>query len=377
MQAVRNRLGTSALDRRTGWLARQILGRRFPAHAPRRMLVYYHPSAIGWAQIYPFIFYADQIRAHYGVETRFLPVDEFLERLAPQCGEADIVLVQPWFTVEPDTLERALSHLRDRRPNTQISFIDSYAHSDLRLGRYVDPYIQFYLKKSLFRDRSLYLRAWRGDTNLTEFFGDLHGLEQTETDWQTPESLLPKLRLSPNFHMASNFLRELMKNKQLPDKPRQIDIQIRLGCKGSPWYSAMRNHSLEAVSAIPGLILSPPGKVSYKEYMAEMARAKICFSPFGYGELCWRDIEGVMAGAVLLKPDMDHLETLPDLYEKNITYQAVEWDLSDLPQVADNILSNPALQQDITQLAYAKLANYAQSGQFVSDMDFLFENAPH
>jgi hypothetical protein len=39
-----------------------------------------------------------------------------------------------------------------------------------------------------------------------------------------------------------------------------------------------------------------------------LTNSKLCFSPFGYGELCWRDIEGLSDGGCLIKPDMGHLQ---------------------------------------------------------------------
>lgn len=376
-QAFTRWLGTNALNKYTKRFAQPILARPFAKKGARRLLIYFNPLEISWVQIYPYLFYANQIKDTYDVEIRCLPIDDFLTRQPPKCGPADLVLIQPWFTVDHDVLRNALDHLLTQNPEAQVSFIDSYAHSDLRLGHVVDPYIRFYLKKSFFKDRSLYLRAYRGDTNLTEYFGDLYGIDQPLVDWATPESLLPKLRLSPNFHMAPRFLNMLAKGHQLPEGERALDIQTRLGKKGSPWYSAMREHAMKAAFDLPGLKLSPPGKLSYPRYMAEMEDAKICFSPFGYGELCWRDIEAIVTGAILLKPDMDHLETLPDLYEKGVTYHAVDWDLSDLPSAVEYILSHPDMRSDMARTAHQRLLNYVDTAQFVEDINFLFDDAQH
>ena len=52
-------------------------------------------------------------------------------------------------------------------------------------------------------------------------------------------------------------------------------------------------------------------------------------SPFGYGEICFRDFEAVLSGALLLKPDCGHLETWPDIYGEG-TYVPLDWMASDL-----------------------------------------------
>ncbi len=107
--------------------------------------------------------------------------------------------------------------------------------------------------------------------------------------------------------------------------------------------------------------------------MAEMGRSKICASPFGYGELCWRDVEAFLAGAVLLKPDMSHLDTLPDLYRPWETYAPIAWDFSDLAEVVDRLLSDEALRSRIALAAFEETKRYLSEKRFVQDIRFVFE----
>ena len=71
-------------------------------------------------------------------------------------------------------------------------------------------------------------------------------------------------------------------------------------------------------------------KVNYKKYRNLLKNANVILSPFGWGEICFRDREAFINGGVLLKPDMSHIETFPDFYKKNLTYIPCNWDLSDL-----------------------------------------------
>ena len=52
-----------------------------------------------------------------------------------------------------------------------------------------------------------------------------------------------------------------------------------------------------------------------------------------------------MTGAVLVKPDMSHLETLPDLYRPGETYLPVRWDFSDLGDVVGSALADADLRR--------------------------------
>jgi hypothetical protein len=55
-------------------------------------------------------------------------------------------------------------------------------------------------------------------------------------------------------------------------------------------------------------------KVPLRTYQRELFWSEACLSPFGWGEVCFRDAEAIRAGAVLVKPSMRHLHTWPDLY---------------------------------------------------------------
>jgi hypothetical protein len=365
-QRAGNLFGTKAQKLGKAWLKRP-----FGRGAGPRVLIYYRATPICWSQIYPFVHYSGELADRFDAQIRFRPVSEFLDhRVGPQ---ADIILVQPWFTEDPETLSRAFDALATRQPDAQISFLDSFAHNDLRLGRAVTPYIQHYFKKSLFKDRSVYLRDFKGDTNLTEFYGDLYTVEQGgPVPWHVPEPLLNKLQLSPNFFTAPRFLNGFDADAP-PQAPRSIDVQSRLGTKGSPWYQAMRQDAADRISAIPNLTLSPPGKLDLGAFMAELENAKLCFSPFGYGELCWRDVEAFQTGAVLIKPDMGHLETLPDLYIPGVTYLPVKWDFSDLEAVVTTALNDHAQRQCIALAAYCGIKDYIENTRFLDDMAILFK----
>lgn len=76
--------------------------------------------------------------------------------------------------------------------------------------------------------------------------------------------------------------------------------------------------------------------IPIEQYYNLMTRSKIVIAPFGYGEIAPRDIESASVGAVLLKPDMSHIETIPNIYKPDSTYLACNWDFSN---ANDKILS--------------------------------------
>lgn len=73
---------------------------------------------------------------------------------------------------------------------------------------------------------------------------------------------------------------------------------------------------------------------------ATLYRAKISISPFGMGELCYRDLESIQHGCILIKPDMSDIITEPNLFIKNQTYIPCKVDYSDLNEIIERVLGN-------------------------------------
>lgn len=373
-QTLTRLFARNRLNRGFHGLTARYLGRRFSKRGLKRVAIYHTPYRICFSQIYPFLHDEDRFAEKYGVEFRCFEFDRLLAGDTSGLEGADVVLLQPWFTVSLEELEAACAHVTRAAPQAQVSFLDSFAHNDLRLAKALPDSLRYYVKKSLFNDKQAYLKAYRGDTQLTDYYINLYGLEGTPVQFDTPPEIFPKLRVGANFFTAPHLMAGFQAPNPPPQTGRTLDVQTRLGAKGSPWYATMRTKSQEIIDAMPGVVTSPKDRVSMKAYLAEMTQAKLCFSPFGFGELCWRDIEAMMTGAVLIKQNMDHLETLPDLYEPGVTYLPVAWDFSDLDTVIADALANAPQREAIAQTAYERVARYLSQGQFVEDMGFLFQD---
>ena len=59
----------------------------------------------------------------------------------------------------------------------------------------------------------------------------------------------------------------------------------------------------------------------------------------------------MLCGAALLKPDMSHMETWPNLFVSDETIVTHRWDLSDLDSVIDGALAQPDRLSDIAATA--------------------------
>ena len=99
------------------------------------------------------------------------------------------------------------------------------------------------------------------------------------------------------------------------------------------------------------------GMVPQKRYYRELAGSKIVLSPFGWGEVCFRDFEAILAGALLFKPDMSHMLTWPNVYIPNETYIPLNWDGSDLMEKTERYLNDERERSRIAGNAYEQYRN--------------------
>jgi len=80
-------------------------------------------------------------------------------------------------------------------------------------------------------------------------------------------------------------------------------------------------------------------RVSLNDYYQMMYDSKIVIAAFGYGEIAPRDIESAMFGNILFKNNMDHIETIPNIYNEN-TYISLNWNWIDLEEKINYIILN-------------------------------------
>ncbi len=100
------------------------------------------------------------------------------------------------------------------------------------------------------------------------------------------------------------------------------------------------------------------GSVSPSQYLSDLRSSHAVLSPFGYGELCYRDLEALALGAALLKPDVSHLETWPNLYIPHETYVPLPWDIDAL---VANLIQVTQNQDDLFRIGEAGRKAIAES----------------
>ena len=346
----------------------------FATKAKQRLLLISRDDRIPQSQIFPFYFFAESLQDHYGAAVREGPLQRALNDHRHLPGNATIVAFQTHYDIVDADLDRLLRRLRHRNPDARMVYLDWSAPTDLRNAARLDPHIDVYIKKHVLRDLSGYGQTTLGDTNLADHYARRLAVPEQEHRFTIPPAFLDKLVVGPSFVTAPLLLYVLM--QPFTSGPeRCIDLQARFATTGTPWYQAMRREAEAALDSVRDLELAVGGSLPLYRFMAELRRTKVCFSPFGYGEVCWRDFEAVMAGAVLLKPDMSHIETRPDFFRAWETYVPLRWDRADFSTTLRRLLQDDALRSSIAERAYAVLHDYLHSDGLALQMRPLFADS--
>lgn len=256
-----------------------------------------------------------------------------------------------WDTPETE-LRSLIEGIRSRWPTAKIVYLDWFAPTDLRQS-YLFEICDAYVKKHVLKDREFYSNGF-ADTNLVEYEAQWNKSFLAKRHEGIPKRMIDKMLIVGwNFATDQKLLKEVHTRRNCP-KNRSIDVHCRIGGGNdrSTWYGHMRGRCIDAAKKIDaGHVVVDTKFLEWKKYLNELSSSKICFSPFGYGEVCWRDFEAVSCGAVLVKQDMSHIETWPNLYIPYKTYIPVRWDLHDLNSVCKEYLSNELALFDIAENA--------------------------
>lgn len=262
----------------------------------------------------------------FEVSRRRAQATRFWRRASPST-----VFIQSMPRVPRDELASLLADVRSSMPEAKVVWLDWAAPVHLSHGWVLDE-VDLYVKKHLLRDRSVYVKGLH-DTNLAEYEAQFDpGLLPPHQPGFERSLLDAKVVPGWNFGTVGP-LRRALANHTDPAGPRRLAVHCRCATQGSAWYTHLRERGMDAARKLafePSVIsedLVPPA-----EFWSELEQSRLCISPFGYGEVCWRDFEAVAAGALLVKPDMSHLETSPDIYRPFETYVPVAWDWSDLEE---------------------------------------------
>lgn len=209
-------------------------------------------------------------------------------------------------------------------------------------------YIDEYWKSQILKNKVDYHKEFYGGRIFSEFYNSRFNIFDKNEIFSKfiDKKKLNKIKVAWNFGLADYsylnkylfYLRKFFLNEKFFFYKKKKNIKKKLD-----FFAAFNyNYSRETISFQRKQIRSLLGNNFYErindfKYHKLIESSKVVLSPFGWGELAYRDFEAFHNNCLLLKPNIDHLETWPDFFKKNETYIDFNWDLSDLMDKIENI----------------------------------------
>jgi Glycosyl transferases group 1 len=299
-------------------------------------------------------------------------------------GDADIVVLRPHWQEQPDRVLDLVSSIRQNSRCKKLIFIDPFDQTSSRFFA-VLPYVDWFLKYQCLRDLSEYQHEFAGGTRLTDYLVRQMGydLGGWSVESRVDRTYEQRIVATWNLGIERRWQRQLacaQWRRILPQR-RSIDVFCRLSLGSlhqQEWYGQYRLAAIEALRPLQaeyqlaiGGKFAETGLVSRRQYNRELRHSRIVFSPFGWGELSWRDFEAVCYGALLVKPSVEHIETEPNIFIPGETYVAVQWDFSDLAEQCRYYLQHPQEMARIAQNAQRLYRSYFERHQVVETIGYL------
>lgn len=288
--------------------------------------------------------------------------------------------------------EKHLLFQQLRNKYRKLVFFDDLDGSEIQFFSFWQ-YFDLYFKKQIYRDKSLYLKEFIGNKVFTDYYYHSKGIRPENPSnysgrFQGIEKDLAKIHLGwnigigtypkPNSKIVKTVLRLFGKSglaiffstfrvKNIKEFQNKIPF-----CQARFSYNPERKHIdfqrklfLEKIAEHPSFL---KGRITKQEYKSEIRRVKAVLSPFGYGEICFRDFEAVLNGSVLVKPDMSHLATWPNIFIPEENYVSIDWSGNDLVEKVETLLSDDKKMREISKNAQVALAkSYAAIDQKVAE----------
>ena len=331
-----------------------------------------YASPTGRGFLFPILYHRDALHAA-GISTRIY------KNIGPGLADCDTLIVDSKFYRDAWARGSApiLKELEGFRGIAgQLLWFDT-TDSTGNLQTAVFPVVDRYLKNQVLKDRSLYKKVFYGMRIYTDFYHRTYGIEDNNPILSKPlsDGDLAKLGVSWNCSLTDysrwgsvrailfnrlgwNPLLRQPNNWVMPSSNRSIGISSRF--TATHRRNTVRFHRQKVKELLGGRINTT--RLPRGDYIKEMGQTKIVIAPFSYGEINSRDFEAFINGCLLIKPDMGHMETWPDLYQTGVTYVSYAWDMEDLGDLLEKVQAN---YDDYIDIARSGQTNYRDS--FIGD----------
>jgi glycosyl transferase family 1 len=331
------------------------------------------------AQFEPLQRYATLLQDRLGVVFRFMRLAEGMRLERSIVSQFHILGLK--FSFQARDPSQIVARFREQLSGTNTKLVYFDGDDDVCVQwPAVLRLVDLYVKKGVFADTENYLRPFVGKSNLTDYVSKEYGTSFEKMDIPKSGVLesadLTKLHLGWSTALDDRHVDLFNEVKLSLSSRKDVDILCRASVP-QDWSFPLRNavvSKLEPMCADYRVIMSlPTTRVPRRQYYDELLRSRVCVSPFGYGEVCGRDIEAITCGCLLIKPNMSHIRSHPDVFVPGETYVPVRWDYADLAEKCAYYLDREAERVRIASNVYQVLANYYRDNSFVATFRSVLE----
>ena len=321
-------------------------------------------SPNGIAFLFPLIKFKKHLKnAGFDIQIR-TDIDETLY-------DCDILCIESKYFKDhwAKNFDGTLEQIKNMSGRKDIYWFDQSDSTGTLLGQ-VLPFVKKYLKAQIIKDTREYMREHYASRIFADYYHHKHGI--TDKDDYLRHTIknvhdLEKISFSwnsglMNYGWVSPYLMRILqkaplpmfmqfsRTTALPAKTRPKDLACRMGISYSRETICFQRRTIK--EKLKDRI--PTKKISRRAYLQEIADSKICISPFGLGEITLKDFEAFLRGSMLLKPDMSHMQTWPNFFEKDKTYLAHGWDIDDLEEKIEWALRHENKRLEIAEEGQAR-----------------------
>jgi Glycosyl transferases group 1 len=339
------------------------------------------------AQREPFADERHLLKRQFGLTIKSVQA-ETLAEMSAGCkrDNADVVFLFPSWRESAIELERVVGEIREDRPHRKLFFVDPFAQTSSNFFN-VLPFVDRFLKRQRPLDLSEYRQGFVGGSRFTASIAE-SGVELNHwsVSSEVPTTYEHRIATGWSLGTATRFRRTLLPRFGVSCRsPKTIDIFCRMSLgtqRQKEWYCEYR---IAAVKALQPLVkdynlvasarFAEEGFIPRHQYERELKGSRIVFSPFGWGETCWRDFEAICHDCLLVKPSMDYIDTEPNIFIPGETYIPIRWDFADLEEKCRYYLENPEKSDRIIQNARQVYTNYFQRGKFTQAIGNLIQDS--
>jgi len=237
------------------------------------------------------------------------------------------------------------------------------------------PYVKKYVKKQFYKDKNLYKENFfRGRYYADYYQKKFHLEENYKFEFcSLLEEYENKLVLGWNigvgnyfdifnFHKLKKYqciINSLYRNnhKELfkytlgyHNNPiKSQDIFYRFNLRNNDKKKAIHFQRNQVNKILSDRFNLPFERLSHKSYLNQLRNCKVSVGAFGWGEICYREFEAIKMGAAIIYPNVDYIETWPNIYKDNFSYISYKLDFSDLLDKIELLLNDNHLRANIVE----------------------------